>query len=573
MSEQDIAVHELVAKIERGEIRIPEMQRRFVWKKTQVRDLLDSLYRKYPSGTILTWETDEEVATREFDINQDKPQRQPHSYQFLLDGQQRLTSLSSILRGKQVYVKGLKLPIDILFNLEHPDDIEEITEVSEDEETEDNTDLDADEDTIDASEDEILKQSNRMAFVVHSKNLAQLPQWVSVTSVFKETDDTPFLKEAGITSMDDPRYARYTDRLKRLRDIKDYKYRVHILGRDKSYEEVTEIFVRVNSRGTKLRSSDLALAQITAKWPGSWELFESFRKERAKDGMNLDLAIHIKNLVAFATNQSRFKIVGNLSKNRLDKGWEKAKEGMEYALNFLRSNVGIDNPALLSSPFIIITLAMHAYSKGYELSKEEKKQLRYWILVANTKARYSRGSSETFLDQDLSTISDNQSIDRLLQHIEGQAGHLNILPADLENKSSKSSYFKTMFLAFRKSGACDWSSNQLGISLKHSGEKYKLQFHHIFPKALLKKIGLSDQKINDICNMAFIGGATNRKISDKAPADYLPEVIEKIGADQLDKQCIPNNETLWKVEAYEDFLRERRSLVANRLNKFLEHDQ
>ena len=91
-----------------------------------------------------------------------------------------------------------------------------------------------------------------MAFVVHSKKLAAKPHWVSVTGVFKESSDTPFLKAAGVTSMDDPRYDKYTSRLKQLRAIRDYGYRVHVLERDKSYEEVTEIFVRVNSLGAKL---------------------------------------------------------------------------------------------------------------------------------------------------------------------------------------------------------------------------------------------------------------------------------------------------------------------------------
>ena len=70
MSETDTKIHELVAKIERGEIRLPEMQRRYVWQKTRVRDLLDSLYRGYPSGAILTWETNQDIPTRDFSIAQ-----------------------------------------------------------------------------------------------------------------------------------------------------------------------------------------------------------------------------------------------------------------------------------------------------------------------------------------------------------------------------------------------------------------------------------------------------------------------------------------------------------------------
>ena len=205
MGQQDLTIHELVAKVERGDIRLPELQRQYVWRQTRVRDLLDSLYRGYPSGTILTWETDEIVATRDFAVDQETNGK---SFQLLLDGQQRLTSLSAILRGKPVHVYDRVRPIDILFNLEHPDAPEIITEVNEDDGT-DEEDT-SEEDITDASEDELLKRFDRMAFVVSSKKLAAIRHWVSVTEVFREASNTPFLKAAGVTSMDDPRYENMT---------------------------------------------------------------------------------------------------------------------------------------------------------------------------------------------------------------------------------------------------------------------------------------------------------------------------------------------------------------------------
>lgn len=566
MGQQDLKIHELVAKIERGDIRLPEMQRQYVWRQTRVRDLLDSLYRGYPSGTILTWETDEGVATRDFAVEQETDGK---SFQLLLDGQQRLTSLSAIIRGEPVHVRGRVRPIDILFNLEHPDALEVITEVNEDDDTDE--DVSPDEDAAEASEDELLRRFDRMAFVVSSKKLAALPHWVSVTEVFSESSDTPFLKAAGVTSMEDPRYDKYTSRLKQLRGIRDYQYRVHILDRDKSYEEVTEIFVRVNSLGAKLRSSDLALAQITATWRDLLKVFQEFEETCKKQGFDLGLGIHLKNLVAFATGQSRFRSVSGLSRERIEKGWEAAKQGMDFALNFLRSNAGIDSPALLSSPFIIISIANYGHAKDYHLSPEEARLLRYWVLVANAKARYSRGSSETFLDQDLAAIRRGAEIPGLLQLLRTQVGRLDVLPGDLENRNSRSAYFKTMFLAFREQGATDWR-DQLVISLKHSGAQHSLQFHHVFPQGVLKKRDLSTAKINDICNLSFISGRTNRKISDKEPSLYLPYIVGKQGTEALTKQSIPTDDALWRLDAYDDFLARRRQLVAARLNDFLGHD-
>src|SRR5262245_28693186 len=119
MSKIDTTVGRLVAMIESGELRLPEMQRRYVWPATRVRDLLDSLYRGYPSGTILVWETDREMPSRDLAVPQETSPFQGHK--LLLDGQQRLTSLSAVLRGEPVVVRGRRRPIEILFNLNHPD--------------------------------------------------------------------------------------------------------------------------------------------------------------------------------------------------------------------------------------------------------------------------------------------------------------------------------------------------------------------------------------------------------------------------------------------------------------------
>ena len=108
------------------------MQRRYVWPATRVRDLLDSLCRGYPSGTILVWETDEDVGTRQLVV---KASRTPTTSQklLLLDGQQRVTSPSAILAGESVHVRSRRKPIDILFNLEHPEGAPaDVTEVDED---------------------------------------------------------------------------------------------------------------------------------------------------------------------------------------------------------------------------------------------------------------------------------------------------------------------------------------------------------------------------------------------------------------------------------------------------------
>jgi len=560
MGKAEANVEELVGMIERGELRLPEMQRRYVWQATRVRDLMDSLYRGYPSGSILIWESDEPVPLQDFAVPQShNPYR---ATKLLLDGQQRLTSLLAVLRGRPIRVRWRKRPIELLFNLEHPDLLTFVTEVEEDQDDEDDNEV------ADASEDELQKRLEQRTFVVATKKLERLPHWISVSEVFKTESDAPFLKKAGVKDFEDPRYEKYTQRLKRLRGIRKYAYRMDILERSLSYEEVTEIFVRVNSLGAKLRGSDLAMAQITAKWRDSLKQFEAFQEECADNGFDLELGIHVKNLVSFATGQSRFKTVGGLTLDKLQAGWETGKEGFRFAINFLKSNAGIDSPALLSSPFLLIALGYYGHQRGYSLTPQHEGDLRYWLHVANTKGRYSRGSSETILDQDLAKSRNAQGIDGMIESLKNQFGRLDIQPGELDGRNARSAYFKTMFLAFRQDGAKDWTSN-LAISLSHSGRQHRLQFHHIFARALLK----ADHKprvVNDIANLAFIGGRTNRRISSKEPAEYLPTIIAEQGTSPLTAQCIPTDSQLHTREQFLLFLTERRKLIAARLNRFLQ---
>jgi hypothetical protein len=564
MAKAEATVEELVGKIERGELRLPEMQRRYVWRSTRVRDLIDSLYRGYPSGAILIWETDEAIPLRDFAVSQQSTPYQTKS--LLLDGQQRLTSLSAVIRGAPVQVRGRRRPIELLFNLEHPDQLAVVTEVDEDGNGVED-DIDGSDEAPDSGEDDLQRRFDSMAFVVSTQKLEQLPHWVKVTDVFKTDSDTMFLKRAGVTSLDDPRAEKYSRRLARLRSVRKYSYRMDVLERNLSYDEVTEIFVRVNSLGAKLRSSDLALAQITARWRGALKVFQDYQRTCAEMGFDLDLGVHLRALVAFTTGQSRFLTVWSLSLAQLEAGWNDAVHGLDFALNFVRSNARIESPILLSSPFLLITVAIFGHKRNFSLTPEEAARLRAWVLLANAKGRYTRGSSETLLDQDLAILRDGGGAAELIERLRQQVGRLDIAPEELEGRNQRSALFKTMFLAFREAGARDWRSN-LGISLEHAGQQHALQFHHIFPKALLKG-SHTPREADDIANLAFISGRTNRAISDQNPAKYLQEIVAQSGSAPFDAQCIPTRPENLQVNAYKQFLQERRQLIASRLNEFL----
>jgi hypothetical protein len=540
--------------VARGELQLPEMQREYVWRATRVRDLLDSLYRGYPSGVILAWESDETIATRDFAVDATAPATRPL---LLLDGQQRLTSLSAVLRGEPVSVRGRVRPIEILFNLEHPDELTYVTDVNE------NSD---DDDTTDDAELDIQQRFRRMTFVVASKALESVPTWVRVSDIFKNQDSLDILENKGfdIGTLDKGLRQKYTKRIQDVKAIQDYEYRMDILERTKSYEEVTEIFVRVNSLGAKLRSSDLALAQITARWRGSLELFREYQDIVEKRGFDLDLGVILRALVATVTSQSKFLTVNSIKLADLQSGWERAKKAFDFALNFARENLDIDSQTMLSSPMLLITTAYWADKQNYVISNEEQAAFRQWFLLANAKGRYSRGSSETLLDQDLASLRDGGHAADLTARLKVQVGRLEFTVDELEGRNSRSGAFKTMFLAFRADNAVDWKT-KLKISAKHHGKSDVIEYHHIFPQAYLKKNGVVDKsKIDDIANLAFIGSETNKKITDRAPSDYRSDFnVADLAAQQIDFDVAD------EADQFDKFLSERRLAIVKRLNEFL----
>ena len=564
MAQTNIRVRELVDKVQRGEIALPEMQRRYVWPATRVRNLLDSLYRGYPSGTILVWETDEEIETRSLAV---QATRMPTTSQrlLLLDGQQRVTSLSAVLAGEPVHVRRRRRPIEILFNLEHPDGPPiDLIEGEDDEYTADVEDVE-DEET---AQHDIQEDLKKLTFVVAGRALKNVSTWVPVSDIFKKTE-SQILRAIGISS-EDERWDKYSERLRNVRKIEDYQYVMEVLEKRMSYEEVTEIFVRVNSLGIKLRSSDLALAQITCKWKGFMKLVEEFAGKFGDDSdYVVETGLPIRALTVFATKQSRYRTIGKVRVERLKEVWERqATEGLKFAINFLRQNAGIDNLSFMSSPLLLIPIAVYWILKDNKaLTPEEEKKLLRWFYFAHMRGHYSMGSSETILDADLSILFKEKGLDGLIWQLELHVKKLDVDHNDIVSRGVRSPFFSMLYFILRQQGIKDWWSG-LKLSDQHIGNAHSIQYHHIFPKSLLTSY--EKKEVNEMANMAFIGGKANRRITNKAPIDYLPEeVIAKRGEEALTSQFIPLEKRLWEIENYHEFLAYRRESIAEAINVFM----
>ena len=565
MPKVDISVRELVDMIDRGELRLPELQRRYVWPATRVRDLLDSLYRGYPSGTILVWETSEDTPAR--DLAVDQRVSAFGAQKLLLDGQQRLTSLSAVLRGEPLRFKNRVRPVEIAFNLDHPEGPP--TEVDEVDDDDPSIDPNIDEDPeSNGNSSSVQERVQNRTFVVASRALLADPRWVKVSDIFNSTVREWDLLKRLVDSPDHPDYERYSQRIQRVKRIENYQYVMHLVERGLSYEEVAEIFVRVNSLGMKLRGSDLAMAQITARWPGALDKFEEFAEECEKVWFTFDPGLLVRTLVVFATGQSRFRTVASISVPTMEESWEKAKDGLRFAINFLRANAGIEDESLLSSPLLVIPIAVLGVNNRFNFSEREERELLQWLFVANATGHYSRGSSETILDVDLATILRRDGGPReLTELVQQQFGQIRFSAASFAGRGARNPLFQTAYLAVKHAGAKDWRSG-LALSLTHSGKYHYIQTHHIFPKAITKDFDGSE--VNEIANLAFISGGNNRSISSKAPDVYLPGIVNTRGTEALMAQGIPLQPELWRLENFRGFLDYRRAELARMVNEFLD---
>lgn len=548
-------ISELVEEVARHDLVLPEMQRRYVWRSTQVRDLFDSLYRGYPVGSILVWERPFGEEGRTLDVGESAGMRRAGQKLLLLDGQQRLTSLTSIIKDQELLVRGRKKSLDVVFNVLHPEhDDEELMDVDADTEEED-----GDEEELDSLDFE------KKTFVVATRRLMNQPGWISLRKVFKEDQVSLWMSVVENLGLElkSEKAKLISTRITKLKDIAKVPIPIVTLPSTMDYRTVTDVFCRVNSAGARLRGSDLALAQITSRWHGSLKLFESFQKKReVREQQLFDLGFLVRALVVFMTGQCKFLTIASISVERYAEAWKETTAALETAFDIVRG-WGLETFTLLSAPSLVITLAYYLKRRPNEMA--DLSLLHKWLLVASICGHYSKGSSESIMDQDLAAIDRGVPIAEMFQSFQKQGWTGKITEEEIRGKFHGSAYFGLMYLAMHGAKAKDWYQDSV-IDLGNVGSVLKVQFHHICPQALLKAANKYDKtEINDISNLAFIGGNTNRRISAEAPERYLPRISEQ----NRRAQCVPLDESLYSVDRYRDFLTARRKLIVEMLNNYL----
>lgn len=582
-------VETILAWVNSGEIAIPEIQRPFVWDSSKVRDLMDSLYQGYPIGYIISWRNPN-VRLKDGSLSEGK--------KVLIDGQQRITALTAAILGNYVINKNYeRVKIKIAFN-----PIDEKFEVQNPAILKDKTWL---HDIKDAFSGEI--------------SLLKLVRDYSAKN--PEVDEDHIEKA-----------------FSRLISITKKSVGMIELVPDLDIETVTEIFIRINSKGVVLSQADFAMSKIASDTENNGNILRKaidyfchlaiapdFYKHIVDNDKEFSATDFFQKMSWLKTENEdlydptysdllRVAFTSQFNRGRLSdlvsllsgRNFETRTYEQEIATNsFLRLKGGVYNfinetnfkrflmiikSAGFISPKLIrsknaINFAYIVYLKLRELSVNSvdiEHYVRRWFVYSILTGRYS-GSPESTFDFDIKQIS-QKSIREYLQ--EKEDGELSdafwnaSLPQSLDTSVASSPYFHVYLASQVKANDKGFLSSDVLVSDLIS---LRGDIHHLFPKDYLRKNGLSRGQYNQIANYVYMQSEVNIKVGNKPPKQYF-EIIRRqmkedrrlvsgISSEQelygnLQVNCIPPEIMEMEIGDYQDFLIERRKLMAEKIKKY-----
>lgn len=354
-------VSTILDHIDSGSMALPEFQRGYVWNRKQVKDLIDSLYRKHPVGSLLVWETKTETASARGD-----GKLSAGNVKLILDGQQRITSLYGLIRGKEPkFFDGNNLAFTgLYFNLE----------------------------------------TQEFEFYAPLK-MKDNPLWVEVTKLMLSGLGT-MLSHLITNPVFEKNREQYIQRLTDLEGIKNISFHVdEVTGEDKTVDVVVDIFNRVNSGGTKLSKGDLALAKICGEWTEAREEMKKCLTKWGQAGFHFKLEWLLRCVNAIVTGESLFSYLKDVSIEDFQKGLKTAERRIDTVLNLISSRLGLDHNRVLGSRYSFPLLVKYIDDRNGKFDNaKERDQLLFWYIHTFLWGRYA-GSTESVLAHRTSIMS------------------------------------------------------------------------------------------------------------------------------------------------------------------------
>lgn len=531
---------ELLIGIKKKDIVLPEFQREYIWTLEQSKQLIVSLFKGYPVGAFLFWNTDNPPEIKNIAVNKDKI----GSVIVILDGQQRLTTLYLLIRNEipPYYIKKdiEHDPRHLYFNL----------------------------------------QSGEFLYY-KPKEMKNNPLWVKVIDCFSKDSNISPIAIAKELSEEDNKTIEIADtlynNLTKLKNILKTQFPVQYIPGEAGIDESIDIFDRVNSLGTKLSDADLALTHITGKWPEARRILKQKIRELEEKNYYFNLRFMVRCLVGIVKGRGLFETIHKTPKDEIIDGWKKLSKILDYLITILPKYAYIHSAEDINTTNIFVPLVIYL-SRNNNIFPSEialKSAIR-WLYFAHLWARYTSQTDQR-LDHDINIIARNHNPwADLVNAIIEQRGRIKLEHSDLEGKSIQNPIYKMLYITIKSKGAIDWF-NGVPLDVTH-GKAYSIQSHHIFPSSILWKTGkykvnnsLHKMIVNDIANRAFLTAETNISIiGNRNPKEYFPTIIEKHGEKALVNQLIPIDRDLWEIDKYEQFLDKRRAIIADEINKYLD---
>ncbi len=560
-------LHALVDYIELGVIGLPDIQRPFVWKNAKVRDLFDSMYRGYPVGYLLFWQNSFSDDARV--IGPNEKQKPPQL--LIVDGQQRLTSLYAVVKRTPVVRDNYESElIKIAFS-----PIQEKFEVT------------------DAA---ILRDKS------YIPDMSIL--WSHETNIFTVSKDyIDNLKSTRELTPDEE--LAIQNAILKLHSLLNYPLTALELSAGISEEDVADVFVRINSKGTPLKQSDFILTLMSVFWDEGRLQLERFCRDARTPSLasptpfnyfiQPDPSQLLRVSVGLGFKRARLQHVYSLLRGK-DLETEKFSDERRIAqFEVLKSSqdrvvnvqywhdfmhcvhmAGFRSSGMISSKnnllFSYILYLMGRTEYGVEEFRLRRVIAR-WFFMSSLTGRYT-GSPETAMEFDLARFRDVRDPDGFIQTLETTCDLAmrddfweTILPNDLATSSPKSpslfAYNAALVLLDAKALFSSQKVTDLLNPVLHAPHS-AVERHHLFPKNYLATLGITEQqKTNQIANYALVEWGDNVKIADQSPVDYVPALKARFGSDELAKMslwhALPES---WEQMEYGQFLEERRTRIA-----------
>lgn len=530
-------INQILDKIDAFQLFVPAFQREFVWKRDDAKKLINSILKDYPTGTMLTWETNDPPELKgDYTYNHNQG-----TVKLILDGQQRITTLYLLIKGEIppyyteheiIYdVRGLYVNIQTL-------------------------------------ELEYYKK------IMMSGN----PFWIDITKILKnETNALQIIKAIKQQQeIDDEAQYLILDNISKIQQIQHKEFLEQTIPVKANIREAIDIFYIVNASGVNLTDAELALAQISGYWPDARERIKIKLFELEKEGwaFRLDFFMYVLLGCLHQVGSKMEKLHGQENLEPLKQAWHELESNtLDYVFNILKSHAYIDHTKEINSVYALVPIIVYAYRKGKsKMSETEIKKAVKWFYYSQVRNRYISQLPQK-LDKDLNIIANEVNpFDKLLNLIEAER-RLEISADEFIGVGVMHPLWALMNWYLKSKDAKCLTT---GLSLrKNMGKKYSLEWDHIFPFSILKNNGYGWENrhkyslAQEITNRAILTKTANRTKSNKEAKDYLTEVQMNFPK-ALELQSIPTDTRLWELENYEQFLQTRRKLLAAQLNEFLD---